>query len=112
MLRNILRTSRWLARKQINIVPALFTRQYTYLQGHRTCYNPVSVRQYSGPSDTLEASESVDQVVFEEICNETLESLCDYFEEIVEESPNFKGADITFSVSVFVFFFLQIHPFA
>lgn len=39
------------------------------------------------------------EIEFELACNETLESLCDYFEQIVEDSPKLDNPDITFSVS-------------
>lgn len=35
---------------------------------------------------------------FEKACNETLESLTEYFEHIVEESDNLKSADVAYSV--------------
>ncbi|KAL0882605.1 hypothetical protein ABMA27_001043 [Loxostege sticticalis] len=99
MIRNILRTSRWLARKQINIVPVAVRQNSCVLRSARSLNIQVS-RQYSSPSDKVDSSDQVDQVVFEDICNETLESLCDYFEEIIDSSPNFKGADVTFSDGV------------
>lgn len=38
------------------------------------------------------------EIDFELTCNETLESLCDYFEQVVEDSPKLDNPDITFSV--------------
>lgn len=38
------------------------------------------------------------EIDFELACNETLESLCDYLEQIVEDSPKLDNPDITFSV--------------
>jgi hypothetical protein len=35
------------------------------------------------------------------VCNETLESLSEYFEEIVEEAAHLKAADVSYSVSNF-----------
>lgn len=99
MLRNIFRTSRWLVRKQINICPHLMLRYYPSVCNIRT--NEPVFRQYSSNS-TTDSLEVVDQVTFEEICNETLESLCDYFEELIEQSPNLKGADVMFSVSLMI----------
>lgn len=40
------------------------------------------------------------EVDFEHACNETLESLCEYFEEIIENSPQLDNPDITFSVCI------------
>jgi len=33
------------------------------------------------------------------VCNETLDSLSDYFEEIIEEAAQLKSADVSYSVS-------------
>lgn len=96
MLRNILRTSRGLARKQINILSPVLLRRYPCINS-RTVHQSLS-RQIATTPPTPEVSD-VEPAVFEEICNETLESLCDYFEEIVDGAPNLKGADVTFSVS-------------
>lgn len=37
---------------------------------------------------------------FELVCNETLESLCDCLERIIEENPDLDNPDITFSVCI------------
>lgn len=96
MLRNILRTSRWLARqnRQINILVPVF-RKYAYVR----TVTPLLRAEYSTPTTNIPETE-VDPVVYEEICSETLESLCDYFEEIIDDAANLKGADITYSVSL------------
>ena len=101
MLRNILRTSRWLARRQINSVTPVLLRHCPRVSSKISSLS--FDRQFSSSPPTPEVSD-VDQAVFEEICNETLESLCDYFEEIVDASPNLKGADVTFSVSTYSVF--------
>ncbi|XP_013184661.2 frataxin homolog, mitochondrial [Amyelois transitella] len=98
MLRSFLRTSRWLTRKRINIIPCTVVRSQT-LSKQNELVSPV-FRNFSSSSDKVERSEVLDQAVFEEICNETLESLCDYFEELIEQAPNLKGADVTFSDGV------------
>lgn len=100
MLRNIVRTSRCLARRQINSVTPVLLRHYPCLS--LTVTNLSFDRQFSSKLTVPDVTD-VDQAVFEEICNETLESLCDYFEEIVDSSPNLKGADVTFSVSMLFF---------
>ncbi|CAH0407510.1 unnamed protein product [Chilo suppressalis] len=102
MLRNLFRTSRWLAHNRIDIfAPVLIrhisrvgTSEITYIQS-----NPIRNLSAS-PSDKLETSEHIEPAVFEDICNETLESLCEYFEEIIDQSPNLKGADVTYSDGV------------
>lgn len=65
---------------------------------NNTC---IQIRQYSNP---LPPSNNLDEVLvdantYEIVCNETLESLCDYFDELVESNPNLKDADIIYGVS-------------
>ena len=38
-------------------------------------------------------------ITYEQVCNETLDSLSEYFEEIVEEAAHLKSADVSYSVS-------------
>lgn len=97
MLKNILRTSRWLARRQIISVTPVLLRHYPRVSSKVTSLS--FDRQFSSKPTTPEVSD-VDPAVYEQICNETLESLCEYFEEIVDNSPNLNGADVTFSVSI------------
>lgn len=97
MFRTILRTSRCLARRQINSL-ALAIPQYTSANTIKFRWNSPLIRSLSASSDNPQA-EYVDPVIFEEVCNETLESLCDYFEELIDQNPSIKGADVTYSVS-------------
>lgn len=96
MLRNILRTSRWLARRQINSPAAIAI----YTKPFRNTFKSfvTTSRQFSASSQDI--STNLDPLVYDKICNETLESLYEYFEELIDQSPNLKGADITFSVSI------------
>lgn len=57
--------------------------------------NCITVRTYAA-----EEFESVDSITFETFCNETLDSLCEYFDDLVEKYPIFKSADVTFSDGV------------
>lgn len=41
----------------------------------------------------------LDLVTYESICAETLEGLCDYFDELIETTDHLKNTDITYSVS-------------
>lgn len=96
MFRSILRTSRWLARKQIiSYTPILLRPRLERVQ---LCEHPRNSCKYSTTSDAPQL-ETIDPALFEEICNETLESLTDYFEELIDDAPNLKGADVTYSVS-------------
>lgn len=42
--------------------------------------------------------DSLDYVTFEKVCEETLESLTEYFEFVVEQADNLKTADVSYSV--------------
>lgn len=42
--------------------------------------------------------ELVDSVTFEKVCDETLESLCEYFEELVESASHLQSADVQYGV--------------
>lgn len=44
----------------------------------------------------------LDMVTYESICAETLEALCEYFDELVEASTHLKNTDITYSVSHYI----------
>lgn len=98
MFRNILSTTRWLARRQINIISQIALRRYSYNSIRNASIITVDRHYSSNPTNT-QVSE-VEQAVFEDICNETLESLCEYFEEIIESVQSLKGADITYSDGV------------
>lgn len=51
--------------------------------------------------DSIAAS-LIDLATFETVCSDTLEALCDYFEETIEQSDHLKSADVTFGVGSFV----------
>ncbi|RZC38736.1 frataxin -like, mitochondrial, partial [Asbolus verrucosus] len=46
------------------------------------------------------APQLVDHATFEKVCEETLESLTEYFEQIVEEADNLKSGDVSYSSGV------------
>ncbi|CAB3257861.1 unnamed protein product [Arctia plantaginis] len=98
MIKNFIRTSRWLTRRQIDIISQVALRRYSYVSSRNTSRNIIERRFASSSSSTQVCD--IEPAVFEEICSETLESLCDYFEEIVESDPNLKGADITYTDGV------------
>lgn len=51
----------------------------------------------SAPEDPL-GTALLDLVTYESVSSDTLESLCEYFDRLVESAPHLKNADITFSV--------------
>lgn len=108
MLRSILRTSRSLVRRQINkytVAPPLCF--YSLQKTCKTWNLKSATREFSSNSQEISSSENVDPVKYDKICNETLESLYEYFDELVDKSANLKGADVTFSVS-FCLLFLNL----
>lgn len=44
-------------------------------------------------------NELIDSLTFERVCEETLESLSEYFEELVENSQHLNASDVAYSVS-------------
>lgn len=49
----------------------------------------------------------IDSVFFEKVCEETLDSLSEYFEEIIDNSTYLKSADVSYSVGSFIYFFIE-----
>ncbi|KAI5646576.1 frataxin-like domain-containing protein [Phthorimaea operculella] len=99
MLRNIIRTSRGLVRRN-KLINSLTPATTTFTRLNPCVCNTVINRTFSTPSDNPQSSDHIEPAVFEEICTETLESLCEYFEELVDDDPNLKGADVTYSDGV------------
>ncbi|XP_058055400.1 frataxin homolog, mitochondrial [Anopheles bellator] len=60
------------------------------------------------PSDSIPTS-PINSATFEAVCSDTLESLCDYFEEMVEETTSLNQADVTYSDGVLTVNFGQPH---
>lgn len=55
---------------------------------------------------SVDACNELDPLRFNEVCCETLESLCDYFEEIVESNSHFKNSDVVYGVLLILIDFL------
>ncbi|GFG40499.1 hypothetical protein Cfor_06511 [Coptotermes formosanus] len=55
-------------------------------------------KRFCGYSGTIGGP--LTHVTYEQVCNETLESLSEYFEEIVEEAAHLKAADVSYSDGV------------
>ncbi|XP_060877781.1 frataxin homolog, mitochondrial isoform X2 [Metopolophium dirhodum] len=51
-------------------------------------------------SKQFSVSSNLTEIDFEQACNETLESLCEYFEQVVEDNPHLENPDILFSDGV------------
>lgn len=61
--------------------------------------NESCIRHFCTPKIDPIAASLIDLATFETVCSDTLEALCDYFEEVLEKSSNLKSADVTFGVS-------------
>lgn len=55
---------------------------------------------FNRPYSTNINNRSLPQIKYEKICEETLESLAEFFEELVESQPNLAGADVSYSDGV------------
>lgn len=95
--RDVLRRTRFLSFTRITPTCATALRLPQNFEFHNLCR-----RDFSVFSKSPEYSEVplMDLLTFESLCSETLESLTDYFEEIVEADPNLQNADIAYSVSL------------
>lgn len=51
-------------------------------------------------------SSQLDLVTFETVCSDTLEALCEYFDDLVEGTPHLQSADVGFSVCDFILFLI------
>uniref|UniRef100_A0A8D8GDX1 ferroxidase n=1 Tax=Culex pipiens TaxID=7175 RepID=A0A8D8GDX1_CULPI len=98
------------------ITPQLWTRSYSCLTSqlqvptlHHTAPECSPLHRQAtitslrfvttNPNDFIAAS-LIDSVTFEAVCSDTLESLCDYFEQLVEETSFLKAADVTYGDGV------------
>lgn len=59
-------------------------------------FGVVSSKKYSVQKE----EEFVDSNTFEKVCEETLESLCEIFEEAIEKAGHLKSADVSYGVSI------------
>ncbi|KAH8343361.1 hypothetical protein KR059_008868, partial [Drosophila kikkawai] len=53
----------------------------------------------SNEIETETTSSSLDSATYERVCSETLDALCDYFEELTENAADLQGSDVAYSVS-------------
>uniref|UniRef100_A0A2M4C0Z6 ferroxidase n=1 Tax=Anopheles marajoara TaxID=58244 RepID=A0A2M4C0Z6_9DIPT len=67
------------------------------------------MRSMSSHDTAATAAPTIDPVTFEAVCSETLESLCDYFEELVEETSTLTQADVMYSDGVLTVNFGRPH---
>lgn len=60
------------------------------------CDSDYNKRYYTSTSPAQE--ELIDSNVYEKVCEETLDSLSEYFEELVEVASHLKSADVSYGV--------------
>ncbi|XP_017034594.1 frataxin homolog, mitochondrial [Drosophila kikkawai] len=54
----------------------------------------------SNEIETETTSSSLDSATYERVCSETLDALCDYFEELTENAADLQGSDVAYSDGV------------
>lgn len=81
-------------------VPCATWRASQRLLGHGSRRHLSAFSSAPPPTEDPLGSALLDLVTYEAVCADTLESLCEYFDHLVETSPHLKYADITFSVSL------------
>lgn len=58
-------------------------------------------RSYCNPPKTDPLSSALlDLVIYETVCSDTLEGLCEYFDDLVESTPHLRSADVNYSVRI------------
>eukprot|EP00099_Drosophila_melanogaster_P006739 NP_001259373.1 frataxin, isoform B [Drosophila melanogaster] len=49
-------------------------------------------------SSQIETESTLDGATYERVCSDTLDALCDYFEELTENASELQGTDVAYSV--------------
>jgi len=103
VLKNEISTEMLLKRKYYSVFAERLGLDNCHSLQHRTKSDVRKYRdtkQYYPSKKNFSVSNNPSDVDFEQACNETLESLCEYLEQIVEDSPQLDNPDITFSDGV------------
>ncbi|XP_037935868.1 frataxin homolog, mitochondrial [Teleopsis dalmanni] len=67
---------------------------------HNTTLFLSSNRLLSTTNINLNDAPTIDHVTYEKVCSETLNELCDYFEELTENATNISGSDVSYGDGV------------
>lgn len=59
---------------------------------------PDQTERFVNTSTLLFKNDVVDVNTFERVCEETLDSLSEYFEELIESAPHLESADVSYGV--------------
>lgn len=84
------------ARNTVSVIPNIVNSRQTSKNANVICSRYFS--QFSKSPDYSEVP-LLDLATYENVSSVTLESLCDYFEGLVEADPKLQSADIEYSVS-------------
>ncbi|EDW82618.1 uncharacterized protein Dwil_GK10087 [Drosophila willistoni] len=71
--------------------------QSTYSSHNRPDYQ---CRRFYGNQKEDAAESHLDTATYERVCSETLDALCDYFEELTENANDLKGSDVSYGDGV------------
>lgn len=82
-------------------VKALFPVATRLLNRRKVIIRAVSGVEYSYSTSNSSEHQLVDAAKFEKVCEETLESLSEYFEELVERAEHLKSPDVNYSVRIY-----------
>ncbi|XP_055617102.1 frataxin homolog, mitochondrial [Toxorhynchites rutilus septentrionalis] len=96
--------------RQLSILSTKRSFVYKTLVNYDQCVNVPIQRNFSSmnPNDFL-ATSLIDSATFEAVCSDTLESLCEYFEQLVEETSSLTAADVTYGDGVLTINFGHPH---
>ncbi|XP_054728062.1 frataxin homolog, mitochondrial [Anastrepha obliqua] len=66
------------------------------------CQKPPSFRNFATTNNNKDGIDesNVDSNTYERVCSETLDALCDYFEELIENSKTLSSSDVTYGDGV------------
>uniref|UniRef100_A0A1B6F532 ferroxidase n=1 Tax=Cuerna arida TaxID=1464854 RepID=A0A1B6F532_9HEMI len=82
-----------------------YNSKYDCYLTNKNCLTATTVTNVSRQSSHLMYStdsptEEIDSITYESICEETLDSLCEFFEDIIENTLELKTADVAFGDGV------------
>lgn len=93
------------ARNYESVIPNIVNLRQT--SNNKNVFYSRHFSQFSKSPDYSEVP-LLDLATYEDVSSTTLESLCDYFEGLVEADPKLQSADIEYSVSLFLYFKLNL----
>ncbi|XP_035895387.1 frataxin homolog, mitochondrial [Anopheles stephensi] len=89
-------------------VPSQIPANSTTAQFRCSTFNQYRPYSSMNPNDFI-ATSLIDSVTFVAVCSDTLESLVDYFEQIIDETSTLKNPDVTYGDGVLTVSFGEPH---